>query len=212
MLLFLVRSASAGFLGGLDYVPPGIGAFAFDDADGFSGTLASEWDGWLRPPLTAHAGWVGERHAVLANLAVVESIANSYAENTHTFSVGGVRIGADWRGYLWPREAGRVNVWPTAGLFGILPNSFETDTSYTTEETDQAAEDSRERRARIGGIGAQAGVGVEYCFGDKAGQPAISLGARWLLRGFGGLDLADEETDFSMFLVSEAALVLDFTR
>ena len=212
MLIFLAFNAQAAVLAGVAYVPPGIGALAFDDADAWSGTLAGEWDGWLRPPLTAHAGWVGGRHAVLGNIAVVEQIANSYADNTHLFSVGGVRIGADWRGYVWPREAGRVNVWPTAGMFGIIPNSAESDTSYTTEETDQAAQDSRERRARIGGIGAQAGIGAEYCFGDAAGKPAFSLGAKWVLRGFGGLDLADQETDFSMFLVSEAALVLEFTR
>ena len=212
MLLLLASPASATFLGGVAFVPPGIGAFAFDDADGFSGTLASEWDGWLRPPLTAHAGWVGQRDAVLGNLAVVQSMSNSYADNTHAFTVGGLRIGADWRRYLWPREAGRVNVWPTAGAFGILPNSAETDTSYTVEESDAADEDSRERRARIGGLGAQAGIGVEYCLGDKQGQPAISLGAQWLVRGFGGLDFSDDETDFSMLVVSEAALVLEFTR
>lgn len=212
MLLALTFSASAAFLGGVAYVPPGIGAFAFDDAEAFSGTLASEWDGWLRPPLTAHGGWAGNRHAILGNLAVVQSVDNSYAESTHTFAVGGVRIGADWRGYLWPREAGRINAWPTAGLFGIIPNAKETDSSYTTEESTASDEDSRERRARIGGLGAQAGIGAEYCFGDKEGRPAISLGARWVVRGFGGLDFSDDETDFSLLLVSEAALLLEFTR
>lgn len=193
-------------------MPPGVGAFAFDDSNGFSGTLASEWDGWLRPPLTAHAGWANQRHAVLGNLAVVQTISDSYAENTHTYTVGGLRIGADWRYCFWPRESGSVNAWPTAGVFGTLPNSTETDTSWTIEEQDQAEEDSRERRARIGGVGAQAGLGVDYTFGDKAGNPAVILGARWTVKGFGGLDLAETETDFSVLMVSEAALLLEFTR
>jgi hypothetical protein len=212
MLALLTASAHAAFLGGLAFVPAGVGALALSDADGFSGTLASEYDGWLRPPLTAHAGWVSGRTALLGHLALVEVIDETASDEVRTFNVGGVRIGADWRGYVWPREAGKVNLWGTAGLFGISPNSGEADSGWTEDEQVEADRDSASRRARIGGLGVQAGLGAEYPFADKSGQPGISLGAKWVVRGFGGLDVEETKTSFSMLVVSEAALLLEFTR
>lgn len=212
MLPLLVATANAAFLGGVAFVPAGIGALAFADADGFSDTLASEQDGWLRPPLTAHAGWVTGRNAMLAHVAVVEVVSESASDEVHTFNVGGVRLGADWRGYVWPRTPGKVNLWGTGGLFGIVPNSAEADSGWTEDEQTEADRDSASRRGRIGGLGLQAGLGAEYPFADASGQPGVSLGARWVVRGFGGLALEETSTQFSMLVVSEAALLLEFTR
>ena len=211
MLLF-AATAHAAFLGGVAWVPFGVGALSFSDAQGFSGTLSSEWDGWLRPPLTAEAGWAGQKMALLGNVAVVEQVSSQEAEETHEFHVGGVRLGADWRGYLWPREAGKVNAWGTGGVFGIAPNGGETDTGWTQAEQEAADQDSADRRAKIGGLGAQGGLGAEYLFGDREGKPAIALGARWVVGGFGAVDAQDTESDFSLVLTTEAALLLEFTR
>lgn len=212
MLLLLAATAHAGFLGGVAFVPAGVGALSLADSEGFSGTLASEWDGWLTPPLTAHAGWAGPRMALLADVGVMESISESAAAEVHTFNVGGVRLGGDWRGYLWPRTPGRVNAWGTAGIFGVIPNAAETDTGWTSAEQDEADKDSAVRRAQVGGLGALAGVGAEYLLADAEGKPAVAIGARWVLRGFGGLDVEESQTDFSMRLYSEAALLVEFTR
>lgn len=210
--MILVATAQAGFLGGVALVPPGAGVFAFDEVDGWSDTLAGEWDGWLRPPLTAHAGWSGSRHAILGNVALVEWTTSSWAEEEHQFSVGGLRLGADWRGYLWARQPRKVNAWPTAGLLGIVPNTFETDSGWTEEEQAQADEDSRDRRARVGGLGVQAGLGAEYPFADRDDQVGVVLGARWLVRGFGGFDSREEATEMSTLWTTEAALLLEFSR
>ncbi len=210
--MMLVATASAAFLGGVAYVPPGAAVYAWDEIDGWSDTLSSEWDGWIRPPLTAEAGWAGSRHALLGHVAIVEWSTSSWAQSEHHFSVGGLRLGADWRGYIWPREAGKVNLWPTAGLYGTIPNSFETDDGWNTEEQAEADEDSRDRRARVGGLGLQAGLGFEYPFADKDGRPGVILGARWLARGFSGLDVREEQTEWSILVASEAALLLEFSR
>ncbi len=212
MLFILAATAHAGFLGGVAFVPVGVGALALSDADGFSGTLASEYDGWLRPPLTAHAGWVSGRHALLGHVALVEVVSESVSDEVRTFNVGGLRLGADWRGYVWPRTPGKVNLWGTGGLFGITPNSGEADSGWTEDEQAEADLDSASRRARIGGLGAQGGLGAEYLFADATGQPGVSLGARWVVRGFGGLDVEDTTAAFSMLVVTEAALLLEFTR
>ena len=212
MLLVLVTAAQAAFLGGLAFVPAGVGALALEDSEGFSGTLASEWDGWLTPPITASAGWAGPHMALLGNLALVETVGSSVAEETHTFNVGGLRLGADWRGYVWPRTPGRVNLWGTAGLFGIVPNAAQADSGWTQAEQDEADKDSATQRAGIGGMGALGGFGAEYLFADADGRPAFALGARWVLRGFGALDVEDTQTNFGLRLTSEAALLLEFTR
>ncbi len=210
--MILVATAQAAFLGGVAFVPPGAGVFAWEEVDGWSDTLAGEWDGWLRPPLTAHAGWAGSRHAGLGNVAVVEWSQATWAEEEHHFSVGGVRVGAEWRGYVWPREPGKVNAWPTAGVYGIVPNTFETDSGWNEEEQAQADEDSRDRRARVGGLGAQAGLGAEYPFADRDGRVGVVLGARWMVRGFGGFDSREEATELSTLWTTEAAILLEFSR
>ncbi len=212
MFLLSVAAAQAAVLGGVAWVPVGIGALSFSANDGFSGTLASEWDGWIRPPLTAHAGWVGPRTAWLGHVAIVEVATVRATEEVRTFNVGGVRLGADWRRYVWAREPGRVNAWGTAGLFGIAPNAGQADSGWTEAEQTEADADSADRRAAIGGMGVQAGLGAEYLFADAAGRPAVAVGARWLVRGFGALDLEETETDFGMILQAEAALVVEFTR
>lgn len=212
MLLALVASAHAAFLGGVAWVPTGIGALAFSEANGFSGTLASEWDGWLRPPLTASAGWVGGQTAWLGNLAVVEVINESASDEVHAFNVGGVRLGGDWRRYAWPRTPGTVNMWGTAGLFGIAPNSAEANSGWTAAEQEEADKDSVDRRAQIGGLGAQGGLGAEYLFGNDVGVAVVAVGARWVVRGFGGLDVEETQFDFSLLVSTEAALFVEFTR
>ncbi len=212
MLLLLATTAQAAFLGGVAWVPAGIGALSFSESGGFSGTLASEWDGWMRPPLTASAGWVGGQAALLGSVAVVEIISESASDEVHTFNVGGIRLGGDYRYYLWPRTPGKVNVWGTAGVFGIVPNSAEADSGWTVAEQQEADKDSSDRRAQVGGLGAQGGVAAEYLFADAEGKPAVALGARWLLRGFGGLDIEETQTDFSMLMSTEVALLIEFTR
>lgn len=212
MLLLLASAASAAALFGVAWSPVGIGALAWDDADAFSGTLAGEFDGLLRPPLTAHGGWVGEHDAVLANLALVQFVDTRYSATVAQSSVGGLRIGADYRRYLWRREAGAANLYGDLGAFGVIPNAAEGDEAYTVAEQDAADETAAANRGRIGGFGGQGGVGGEYVFGDKQGRPAVALGARWLIRGYRGSTAQEDATSTSVVLISEAAVVLEITR
>ncbi|MDP2315161.1 MAG: hypothetical protein Q8P41_19835 [Pseudomonadota bacterium] len=213
MLLFLVGSARAAVLFGGAWSPAGIGMFAWDDADKFSGTLAGEFDGLLRPPLTAHGGWVGSRDAVLGNLSLVQLNTTRFAASNAVSAVGGVRLGVDYRRYLWSREGGAVNFYGDLGGFGIVPNAAETDGAYTTDEQADADEGAAENRARVGGFGAQGGLGAEYLFADAKGRPAVAVGVRWLVRGYRGQE-GDEDEGFrvSTVVMSEAALVVELCR
>ena len=149
---------------------------------------------------------------VLGSLAVVQFVDTWYGASLAQSSIGGVRIGLDYRRYLWDREAGAANLYGQVGGFGIVPNAAEGDESYTVAEQDAADETAAANRDRVGGFGAQGGLGAEYVFGDKQGRPAIALGARWLLRGYRGSSFQEDEIAVSFVLLNEAALVLEITR
>ncbi len=212
MLLLTAGFASAAVLFGGAWAPVGIGAFAWNDADNFSGTLAGEYDGLLRPPLTAHAGWAGPRSALLGNVAVVQFTTARYADTTSLLSVGGLRLGLDYRRYLWEREPGAVNLYGAAGLYGIVPNAANNDEAYTAAEQEAADEGAGADRSRVGGFGPQLGVGAEYVFPDAKGRPAVALGVRWLTRLYYGFDSVEGANRMSTVVLSEAAFVLEFTR
>ena len=212
MLLLLAGTAHAAVLFGAAWSPAGIGALAWDDAGKFSGTLAGEYDGLLRPPLTAHGGWVGARDAVLGSASVVFLASSRFAEGNAVSSVGGLRLGADYRRYIWARKAGAVNLYGDAGAFGIVPAASSTDTAYTAQEQDDADEGAAADRARIGGLGAQAGLGAEYLLGDKEGRPAVAVGVRWLVRGYRGQEGGEEGIRVSTVVTNEAAVVLELCR
>ena len=212
MLLLLSGAAQAGVLFGGAWAPAGIGALAWDEAGNFSGTLAGEFDGLLRPPLTAHGGWTGEQDAVLGSVALVQIVRARFADSASTRSAGGLRLGVDYRRWLFAREAGAVNFYGAAGAFGIVPNAADTDSSYTEEEAADAAEGAASDRARIGGFGGQAGVGAEYVIGDAKGRPAVGVGVRWLVRGYRGQEGDDDGVRVSTVVMSEAAFVVEFVR
>ena len=212
MLLLLTAAARAAVLVGAAWAPPGVGALAWSDAEAFSGTLAGEFDGLLRPPLTAHVGFIGGHDAVLAGFALVCFGTTALSDGVSIQNVGGTRLGLDYRRYLSTREAGRVGLYGDVGGYGIIANSRDVNDAYTQEEQEDANESAEGIRARIGGIGWQVGLGAEYLFGDKEQRPAVAVGLRYLARGHHGQITDEEGTTVSSVVLSEAALVLEFMR
>jgi hypothetical protein len=189
-----------------------VGALAWTDAGQLSGTLAGEYDGLLRPPLTAHAGWVGRHDALLGGVSVVQIDTARFSSTTSLLAVGGVRLSLDYRRYLWARESGAVNLYGDGGLYGIVPNAADADTAYTEAEQADATEGADANRARVAGFGGQAGLGAEYLFGDATGRPAVAVGLRYLARIYRGQQGDEDQITVSTIVTSEAAVVLEFTR
>lgn len=212
MWLSLWSAAHAAALLGLAWTPPGVGALAWSDAENFTGTLAGEYDGLLRPPLTAHGGWVGDHAALLAGVAAVRIGSTTVSASTESQARTGVRLALDGRLYARPREAGRVGFYGDVGLFGVAPFAHSTNDAWTEAEQADADETADADRARIAGLGAQAGLGAEWVFADKDGQPAVSIGARYLARVFGQRAVQEDSGTVSSILGTEAAIVLEFTR
>lgn len=212
MLLSLVAAASASVLFGAAWAPSGLGALAWYDADKLSGTLAGEFDGLLRPPLTGHGGWVGRHDAVLGSVSYVQLTDSRVSDTSAVSSVGGLRLGVGYRRYLHPRVAGAANFYGTAGAFGIVPNAAETDEAYTEDEQADADEAADSARARIGGFGGEAGLGAQYVFGDAQGRPAVAVGVQGVLRGYVGQQPQEGAVRVSTVFGPEVAFVLEFSR
>ena len=210
--LLVCGLAQASVVFGGAWSPSGVGALAWSDAGAFSGTLAGEYDGLLRPPLTAHGGWIGTKDAVTANFALVRFTDATFSSDNTYHGVGSTRFGVDYRRYLYARAAGRVDFYGTGGGYFVLPNAEDTSEAYTPEEQDQADIDSGVTRARIGGLGGQLGIGADYLFGDAAGRPAVGVGLRYVARLYRGQATSDTGYQVSTIVVTEAAFVLELQR
>ncbi|MSP54054.1 MAG: hypothetical protein EXR69_00370 [Myxococcales bacterium] len=199
-------------LGGA-FVPSGVGALAWDDADQLSGTLAGEFDGVLRPPITVYAGWFDDRNALLLDFAIVRFTTSTWAD-THSFDgVGSARLGADYRRYLPSAPvgdgAGHIDMYGDLGVYGVLPAAANSSDAYTEEDQASADEASGELRARIGGVGAQFGLGAGYRIGGVAG---VTLGVRGLMVIHRTQATLETGTTFGYVILPEGALTLEFRR
>lgn len=212
-MLFTVPVAAAAVVVGAEWFPPGVGAQSWSDAGSYTDTLAGEFDGWVRPALLGHAGWMAGKNAVLGSVGFADFSTVTLADHNRTDEAGALRLGADWRRYLWPREVKRVDVYGLAGGYGTLALVVAEDDAYTDEEQADADESAAHTKAELGGIGVQAGFGAEYLFPDGQGRPAVALGVRYALRVHRGQEVdKDEGYTISTVWLGEAAVVVDFVR
>lgn len=196
---------------GVAFNPVGQGALAWEDADQLSGTLSGEFDGVLRPPLTAYAGWFDKQNAILADFAMVRFGEATYSDSSSLASVGSLRLGLDYRRYLPAAEAGpgKVDVYATAGLYGVLPTAGNTSDAYTEADQTAADEASAEQRARVGGLGGKLGLGAGYRIGGPA---SVTLGARGALVLHRAQSTLETGYSVSTLVRPEAVLTLEFRR
>lgn len=197
-------------LGGA-FVPTGVGALAWQDADQLSGTLAGEFDGVLRPPLTVYGGWYDRSDAVLLDVALVRFATETWADTSSKDAVGATRLGLDYRRYLPEAAAGPgfVDLYGDVGVYGILPNAVDTSDAYTEEDQASADEASGELRARIGGVGLRAGAGAGYRIGGPA---SVTVGLRGAMVVHRAQSTLEDGTTITVLVLPEAALTLELRR
>lgn len=187
---------------GVDWVPPGRADLAAVDEGALSGTGLGEFDGLLRPPLTAWAGWTSGQTAWLWGVAAGWSRTVSRVGDSRTVSSrGGLRPSLDVRRYLG--EPGVASPWLQAGVYGTLPWAREASTLYTEEELDALAAEASADRGRIGGYGLRIGAGVEVGVGES-----LLVGARWVSVVHQGVVSSDDGLVVSTQMFPEAALTV----
>ena len=209
-LLLLVQlmspDARAEGVFGLDWVPSGRGDLAWTEAGQLSGDLVGELDGLINPPLTAFGGWMNGRDAALFGLSGARLATRSTGSDLKSINtVGTVRIAADYRRYLTPRQPGMPSAYAQGGLYAVLP--VVRDASSALTEDEQAAYDAAasETAARIGGVGGRLGLGAELAWDN-----GLSLGARAMAAAHRASSELDGVTTTSTWIRGEAALELSF--
>ena len=203
---------------GADLVPLGRSDLfaAAEDAPLGSGTGFGEFDGLLRPPLSAWGGWsVGQRAVLQLSLAAGWERTATYVGQSRTVSArGGLRPALDQRLYLGgaPFTAQRrVQPWAQWGVYGVVPWAREASTAWTEEEAEAQAAQASADRGRIGGYGVRAGGGVEIRVADGASGSAGSglyLGVRHVWVAHQGRVRSEDGVSISTQIRPETALTV----
>ena len=189
---------------GVDWVPTSRADLVWIAQDQLTGTLAGEFDGALRPALTAYGGLQGDKTAWLVSLGVARSTDVSWTlESRETTAMGGVRPALDMQRYVMPRQTGAATAWFGAGLSGVIPLASVRSAAYGEQEVEDAAEEARATRSRIGGVGGRVGLGAEVLL-----SPGITLGLRTHVNAHRGQTLNEDALRVATWIWADAALRL----
>jgi hypothetical protein len=189
---------------GVDWVPTSRADLVWIAEDQLTGTLAGEFDGALRPALTAYGGLQGDKTAWLLSLGVARSTDVSWTlESRETTAMGGVRPALDMQRYVLPRQNGAATAWWGLGVSGVIPMASVRSAAYGEQEVEDAAEEARATRSRIGGVGGRVGLGAEVLLG-----PGITLGLRTHVNAHRGQTLNEDALRVATWIWADAALRL----
>ena len=170
--------------------------------------------GWLTPALAADPPAAPaapvDRHYVLGVDWVPTSRADLVwiAEDQLTGTLAGEFDGAlrpalDMQRYVMPRQTGAATAWFGAGLSGVIPLASVRSAAYGEQEVEDAAEEARATRSRIGGVGGRVGLGAEVLL-----SPGITLGLRTHVNAHRGQTLNEDALRVATWIWADAALRL----
>lgn len=205
-LLVSAHAAPVGF-GGLELRPLSRQDLVWVDEGRTSGTTVGEFDGTVKPSLSAFGGvWFNRYVGLSAGLGYAQSVSDSATEDTkqqHLWSV--VRPSLDVRlGWMVPRERFPIP-WFLVGVYGDIPTVRDRSAEYTEEE--QAAADSAAQTDlyRLGGVGGRVGAGVDYRV-----MPYLAIGAQFDV-GLHRSTYTGGDTRFTtLWVATEASILLTF--
>lgn len=209
LLLAPALAAPAVPVAGLEWRPLGRTDLDWVQDQRTSGLGVGEFDGAVRPALSAWFGLrVSERTALVGSLGVARRTTTVWADGPDGEPVYRSR---HW-GVVRPELGLRVAPWtfgpgPRAfvqvTLFGDVPSARDVSNAYTEEEQDNADATAAAERVRLGGLGARAGFGVDVPVGR-----GIHVGGMYALIAQQTLLVSDDADAVSTWLAAEASLLL----
>lgn len=210
MLIFasMAWAGPAVPVAGLEWRPLGRADLAWVAEDRTSGTGVGEFDGSVRPALSAWFGlWVSDRTALVGSLGVARRTTTTWTEDPEGERVYRSR---HW-GVIRPELGLRIAPWrwtknPSpfvqVGAYGDVPSARDVSNAYTEEEQEAADATAAAERARLGGLGVRAGVGVEVAVGH-----GVRIGGMYTLGWQQTLLVSDDADIVSSWVVAEASLL-----
>jgi hypothetical protein len=201
-LALLASPAMAEPIVAVDYVPFSRADLVWLEESRTSGTGVGEFDGLIKPSLTP---WVGVRGAHWTGMGTLGAarIATVTTNSTgrHISSNAGVRLGASLQRNLGEWETAQA--WIGMGAWGVIPFSKDRNDAYSEAQAAEADFNSSTNRARIGGMGARAGGGVDFPL-----LPAAQIGFHTHLVAHTGVSFTETSTQYSVLTWVETALRL----
>lgn len=209
MLLALMVTAQAAPRGfaGLEWRPLSRQDLVWVDENRTSGTTVGEFDGTVKPVLSAFGGaWFNRYVGLSAGLGFAQSTADSRTTETrqqHVWSV--VRPSLDVRlGWVEPRDRFPIP-WFLVGVYGDIPTVRDVSEQYTEDEQAAADAAALNDRYRLGGVGGRVGAGVDYRI-----LPYLAIGAQFNV-GLHRSTYTGADTRFTtLWVATEASILLTF--
>ncbi len=205
--LLAAASLAATPVFGLEWTPLSRGDLVWVADGRTTGLGVGEFDGTVRPALSAFGGaWVSRRVGLVGSLGVARLTSTATtAETWRARHWGVVRPAVDVRFALIPRDDPRPSPWVFLGAYGDIPSARDTSNGYSDEEEEEADQTAYAERARLGGFGGRAGVGV-----DVRLHPYLSLGALWAVQVHRGTLITSETHTVTAWVGGHASLLLTF--
>jgi hypothetical protein len=205
--LLLAVAEAATPLAGVRFTPFSRADLVWVDEERTSGTAVGEWDGIVRPSLSAFAGaWFGERFALTGGLGVARLTSTTWSGEVWRQRHWGVaRPSIEARIGLGARRLRRPVPFVLLGVHGDIPSARDTSNGYTQAEQDAADENAYAERVRLGGLGGRLGAGVDFRVVD-----GLAVGASYAIEGHWGVLRSDDLSTVSSWIASETAFLLLF--
>lgn len=177
-------------------------------ADGrTSGVAVGEFDGVVAPDLRPFAGvWLAGRWGLLGGLGFARLDATTWTGDTFRQRVWAVlRPELEARWTFWDRRDTRPTPFLLLAGYGDVPFARDTSNTFTEEEQDAADENATLERARLGGFGLRAGLGVDHELVDH-----LRVGFVTAFRWHQGVLRTSEATTTSSWMAVDAAITVAF--
>lgn len=206
LILPALAAAATPFVG-LAWQPLSRADLLWVDEGRTSGVAVGEFDGVVDPPLQAFGGvWLSDDIGLVGSLGVARLQTTTVVGDTWRQQHWGViRPAIDIRYAIGPREVGRPAPWATLGVHGDIPSARDVSNGYTDEEQAQADQEAFIDRARLGGVGARMGVGLDYRL-----REGIAIGGMYTIGWHRGLLRTDEADVVSSWVSGRAQLLVTF--
>lgn len=192
---------------GVEWVPLSRADLSWVDDGRTSGLGVGEFDGFVRPALTAYGGaWLGRRLGLSGGLGVARLQSTTWVGETYQQRHWGVvRPSIDLRVGLADRVVQRPVPWLVVGMYGDIPSSRDVSNGYSEEEQEVADQSAYEDRLRLGGLGGRLGLGIDYRVVE-----GVALGASYAVELHRSVLRTSDVGTVTSWLTARAALHVTF--
>ena len=206
-MIMLSQAVAAGPFAGLEIRPLSRADLVWVGEERTSGLAVGEFDGTVRPSVSAFVGYWFNRYVGLSgHVGLAWVTASTQVDGlARRQDWGVVRPGLDVRiGWMEPLMHKPVP-WFFVGVHGDIPTVRDVDASRTEAQQEAANGAALTERYRLGGVGGRVGAGLDYRL-----LPGLAIGATLGVGLHRSLFIGGDAGLVSWWVQTDAALLLTF--